>query len=200
MNINVTLQYGAIEAEISGEDRDEVQSELLEFIEFLNENEDDLNLNLSPQQPDADVTQDSGPAVDEGSEHPLAPTARQLGVSVEDLDDVIYVDSDLEEDPQLLIDSEDLGENTVEQQRNAMYALLYVWDECYNNGRMPTSKLNELLELGGISSNNLYRARRGEGQGKFDSQGQGPSASVRLTGVGERAAKTMLQDLVSADS
>lgn len=201
MTIKVTLNYGPIEAEISGEDRDEVQSELLGFIEFLKENEGDLELGLPLQQPTPD---DVGAAVAsearDGDDRPLATIARELGVSTDDLDDVIYVDPNLEEDPQLLLDPDDFGSTTVEQQRNAAYVLLYVWDECYGNDRMRTSKLNDIFALAGISTNNLYLAWRDEGQGKFDSQGQGPSASVSLTGVGVRTAKTVLQDLVNADS
>lgn len=201
MTLTVTLTYGPIEAEISGEDREEVQGELLDFIEFLNENEEDLKLSLPSQKATSDGVEDAAVSEEEGGdEHPLDPIASELGVPTDDLDDVIYVDPDFEEDPQLLLDADDFGSTTIDQQRNAAYVLLYVWDECYGNDRMRTSKLNDIFALAGISTNNLYLAWRDEGQGKFDSQGQGPSASVSLTGVGERTAKTVLQDLVSPDT
>lgn len=200
MNITTTLRYGPIETEISGEGWEEVQRELLAFIEFLNEHEEELQLDSPMQHPPLNTEVAADPSDGGGGEeHPLTAIASELDIPLDDLDEIVYVDPDFDEDPQLLLDPDEYGETTVEQQRNAAYVLLYVWDKCYGNDRMETSKLNDIFALGGISTNNLYRAWRDEGQGKFDPQGQGPSASVALTGVGERTARTVLQELASED-
>lgn len=201
MNITATLRYGPIETEIAGEDREEVEQELLAFIEFINENEDELELELPARRQSAESEAVSSQSLEgDNEENPLAPIANELGISLDNLDEVVYVDPDLDENPQLLLDAEEYGEKTVEQQRNAAYVLLYVWMKCYGNDRMESSRLRDILALGSISTANLYRAWRDEGQGKFDSQGKGPGASVALTGVGERTARTVLQDLASEDS
>lgn len=198
MTVTVTLTYGPIEAEISGEDREEVQSELINFIDFVNENSEQLQVEAPPAP--APASGGSGEAVETVEEsiddHPLAPLAKKLGVDPADLDKIVYVDPDFEEEPQVLVEPESLGQSTVEQQRTAAYVLLYIWDEVYDDGRMRTTKLKDILELAGVSTSNLDRAWKNEGEGKFDSQGYGRSATVGLTGVGKRNALSRFQELV----
>ncbi len=44
MEITVTLHHAALEAEFEGQDRDEIQSEVLDFINFIDENSEDLDV------------------------------------------------------------------------------------------------------------------------------------------------------------
>lgn len=198
MAITVTLTYGPIEAEISGEDRDEVQEELIGFIEFLEENSEQLQIEAPAAPTTASGESEGATEATAAStdDHPLAPLAKKLGIEPADLDEIVYVDPDFEDEPQVLVEPDGLGESTIEQQRTAAYVLLYIWDNVYDNSRMKTSKLKEILELAGVSSSNLNRAWNNEGEGKFDSRGYGPSASVGLTGVGKRTALSRFKDLV----
>lgn len=215
MELVVELDTGPVNAEFSGEDWSEVEPELQGLINFLEKNHETLS-EIAPYSTNPQYTGDvagadgaapnggldseaSGEADSKPDEGPLASLVRKTGKSVEGLDDLVYVDPDGEELPQVLAEKSVLGGSKAERQRNAAYMILAVWDECYGEERMKTSDFKDILTMSGISDNNLYNAWVGAGKGDFHSTGQGPSATVGLTGPGKRQALKVFQSLADSD-
>jgi hypothetical protein len=203
MEIKLMLEYGPIDAEFIGDDREELESEFESFLDFVNENSDRLNGLEVPESREMG-TNGAGQSANENGEasstdgsqqSPLASLARKADTTTKVLNDIVYVDPDKEEDPQVLIDKGKLGSNKTERQRTAAYILLRIWEDCYDEERMDTSKLMNILAMSGISDNDLYNAWKGPGKGDFDSRGKGSSATVGLTGPGKRKALKVLKDL-----
>lgn len=212
MELNVTLDYGSLNAEFQGGDREEIQDGLAKFVEFLNENDElfdgidnhgpidapEEQADLDPERwedSESDSESNNGQNINSNqSENPLAPLARKMGISVDVLDEIVYVDPEGEEMPQLMADKQFFGDSTTERQRTAAYILLKVWEECYEGeDRMKTSNLKTLLTMADISDNNLYNAWAGPGKGDFNPTGRGDAATVGLTGPGGRQAMKELR-------
>lgn len=204
--MSVKLDYGPLNAEFQGGDKDEIQTNLIEFVEFLKENEEVLgSIDVSTDgAAGAEVPSDSNSnasdgAGDQGSnEHPLAPLAHHLGEPPETLEELIYVSVENEELPQLLVeDVDELGDSVVERQRNAALVLLLVWEECYGKSKMKTSDIKDVFSRMDISTSNTYRAWE---KSSFKQRGQGSSATIQLRGPGEREAYSILRELLGDGS
>lgn len=220
MEVTFNLQFGPLDAEFTGGDREELQENLVKFVEFLEENGEIFDgIDIEPpsetpegapgvdsgyweqkaQQEQAQSQQDTS-GRDEGEESVLYPIARKVGASVADLEELVYVDEDGDEHPQLLIDDIDrLGDTVPERQRNAALILLLVWHDCYGEEKMKTSLLKDILSMADISTNHLSRAWSDKGEGWFDPRGYGQSATIKLLGPGKRQARSVLKDLVEDD-
>lgn len=218
MEITVTLNHGFLNAEFTAEDREELEEDLIGFIEFLQENEDefdDIELlgnpmisdgkpslaaepqNVESQTEERKVKTEGEPTTLD--DHPLNPVAQKTGVGVGKLDEIVYADSDGEEMPQLLINKNELGGSKAERQRHASYLLLLVWEDCYGENRMKNSELKTLLSMASISDNNVHNMWKGAGKGMFDTTGRGSSATITLTGPGKREALKFIKKLVETD-
>lgn len=211
----MTVDYGPLNAEFQGGDQEELQDNLVEFVEFLEENDDvfdairasyngnggsatsDINAGYIEEGTEEQTNGESVGEVEE-EDHPLKSLARNANTSTETLDDIIYVDPDGEEKPQLLVSKKHLGGTKAERQRTAAYILLRVWEDCYGEERMKTSELKSLLTMANIKEDKLYNAWKGAGKGDFDPTGRGESATVGLTGPGRRQAIKVLQQLVES--
>gem|GEM_PF-2380843 len=210
MEVTLTLDHGPLHAEVTGEDWETVESEVVEIAEFLGENDDLFeNLDVDATEPteeeqselgsnfweDSEEPDDGEPAPDE-SNHALAPLAREIDVPPTDIEDIVFADASGTDNPQIITDNSVLGDSKTGRQRNATYFLLLVWDYCYDEKRVKNSKVKTVLSLSGISDKSLYNIwSYGEYKGHFDQQGRGSSATVSLTGPGEREAKIRLQSL-----
>lgn len=216
MQLTITLNHGPLDVEFNGDDREELQEELLGFSQFIEENsgifdgvEFSNGKSTDEEEPgiDSDYWEEKaenggsseGDSKTNGRDHPLASLARQTGSSVDRLDEIIYVDPEGEEPPQLLIDKSRLGSKKAERQRHAAYLLLLVWENCYEEERMKNSDLKRTLSIANISDNNLYNAWAGAGKGNFDPSGRGASATLGLTGPGEREALKLMKKLAEED-
>lgn len=215
MELVVEFDTGLVNAELKGDSWAEIEPELQGMIGFLQDEDGALSEiathSILPQHT-AGVTKavgaasgavpPSGKREDAGSDPdggPLAALVRKTGKSVDELDELVYVDPDGEELPQVLADKSVIGDSKAERQRNAAYMILAVWDECYGEERMKTSDFKDILTMSGISDNNLYNAWVGAGKGDFHSTGQGPSATVGLTGPGKRQALKVFQSLADSE-
>ncbi|MFK8214525.1 hypothetical protein [Haloferax volcanii] len=225
MEITVSLRQGPLDVEFVAEDREQLETDLVEFVGFLNENSEVFDGLESPSrkeelaegQPGVDSDfwtekakqqseqQEPTPEPQEpdeqtgDSDHPLSNIARKTGVDVKTLDEIVYVDPEGEETPQILIDKSELGDSKSARQRHAAYIILTVWEECYGEERMKNSELKTILSLAGISENHLYNAWSGAGKGNFDPTGRGASATTGLTGPGKREALKFIQELVEEE-
>lgn len=216
MEITVTLDHGFLDAEFTAENREELEENLLGFVKFLQKNEDEFEEmeflgksvvadgqpSLGTESPEVESRSGDTKSVTEQEtettsqeDHPLEPIARQTGVTIEKLDEIVYADPEGEETPQLLIEKSKLGGNKAERQRHASYVLLLVSEDCYGQERMKTSELKTILSMGNISDNNLYNMWKGAGKGMFDPTGKGASATIALTGPGKRKALKFIKEL-----
>lgn len=218
MEITLTLNQGALDAEFKGADREELEDNLLQFMEFLEENEETLGgveftydeedtrdePGLDPEyweEKEEQENKDEGERENKQNGGPLSTVARTTGVTVEDLSDVIYVDLEGEQLPQLMFeDKTRLGDTKVDRQRNVSLLLLLAWHKAYGEERVKTSELKTSLSMSQVSESNLYNMwQSGKGEGWFDPSGRGNSATIALRGPGEREAYKLLRKLFKKD-
>lgn len=216
MELNVALEYGPLKAEFQGEDRSEIQDNLIEFVEFLDEHEEvfssiDIIANgiVDKNAGDADRTE-TGMNNESSSEisnadqtkaeddNPLAPLARRLNKPIEAVEELIYVSVENDELPQLILDEPELlGDSVVERQQNAALIVLLVWDKCYGQSKMKVSDIKDIFSIMDISTSNTHRAWE---KGYFQQTGKGAAATVRLRGPGEREGYSLLRDLLEENT
>lgn len=205
MEITLTLNYGALDAEFRGEDREELEENLLEFMEFLNANEEIFNgIELTYDEEEesgetevqAAVTQDwtskqsKQEVVTTGKFTDLAERAR---VDQEPLEKFLNMPTDDEKVPYLRLDDFEegvdvLGSARYEKQGRASLILCYLWQEFRDVEEVNSADLNEALHISGINPKNrknMYRALDGDADGYFT---RDPSGDVGLTQGGELAA------------
>lgn len=201
MKVTATLDYGPLDIELSSENREEVEKNLLGIIEFIDENREEFEESgLKVQSKDGnhqaelDSAEWSGDTGDKAgsADDPLADLARELNVVSRKLNEIVYVDPDEEERPYLMVEGDKLGDSVPEIQRNAAFVLLTVLKECYHEDEMKTSEFKHILTVAEISDNDLYKAWD---ESVIDSSGRGRSATISLTGPGRREAKSVLKDL-----
>ena len=192
MEITITVERGPIEAQFQGSTWEDIEEELQGFVDFTENN----NLLVSKDLKGSDQNEEWKPESSDDPEDPLQPIATKVDTTVDELRDIIYVDPELEQIPQVTIEKDILGGKKAERQRHASYLILYVWKNCYGEERMSTSQLKEILSMAGISESKLANMRQGSGKGFFDSTGRGASSTIALTGPGEREALKYLKSLV----
>jgi hypothetical protein len=204
MQITATLDYGPLEIEVSSDEREEVQQNLLEIVEFLEESGDALEeVEIQPRaqasQTELDSSEwtDNDPQQSTANDSPLSGISKELGVSAESLEEIVYVDSDGEERPQVMIDGDELGDSVPETQLNAALIILTVSEECYGEEVLDTSEFKDILALSGISESNLYRAWD---ESLINQSGKGNASTITLKGPGRREAKKLLCDIAESVS
>lgn len=216
MELSVTLDYGPLNAEFQGGDQDEIQENLVEFVNFLEEHKDvieaieastistgsmgDVDASTTeartengggPSESDAEVDSATG-------DNPLSPLASRLNKPVEELEELIYVSVENGDLPQLLVDNPDrLGDSVVERQRNVAMVVLLVWEKCYDQTKMKVSDIKDILSMMDISTSHTYRAWE---KSYFKQTGTGPASSIQLRGPGERNAYSLLRELLEDSS
>ncbi|APX95726.1 hypothetical protein [Natronorubrum daqingense] len=205
MEITATVDYGTLEIELSSDEREEVQQNLLEVIDFLEENNEafkglDLTVQNGSSQTELSATEWSNndgqqeQSKDDGSS--LKSLARKFDVTIEAINEIVFVDPFGEERPQLMANSEQLGSSVPERQRHAAFIILTVLEECYDEEEIETAEFKELLTFAGISDGNLYRAW----DDSLFQTGKGRSAKVSLKGPGKREAKKYLKALLESNA
>lgn len=203
MEITATLDYGSLEVELSSDKREEVEQNLLEVVGFLEENDeifDGLNRAVQGDYSQAELGKAKWTENDTHQEpsedgSPLDKLERKLGVTTEFIDEIVYVDPDGEEQPQLMVDGDRLGGSVPERQRHAAFIILTVLKECYNEKEMQTSQFKDILAFAEISDSNLHRAWD---DSLFEQSGMGGSAKVTLKGPGKREAKKFFKELAQS--
>lgn len=212
METTAKLKFGPLEVEIRAQNDDDYRSEILELIQFIEENRDsfeDIGSGISPPEiPSSGAESLSLEEVgeeevmdeekrDDETSGPLGAISSRLRVSESELENFIYVDPDGDNFPILYIDEVgDIGNRKTDRQRVASLILLYVWHECYGESRIKSSSLKDALELSNVSSSGMGNMYQGDGDRYFDRRGRGPSATVSLTPPGKRQARKMLKILL----
>jgi hypothetical protein len=161
MEITLTVNYGPINAEISGEDREKLQKELLEFVNFLGEEKDNLSTLSTPKgnfESEDEGTQaplsgwedtDSDPNPSSSStsqdntrtETEFASLSTKTGINEETLDKLFELPDDDEGPPSLNMYHFDkgvlrLGNARNQRQAQASSLLMLVWEECLDKKKI----------------------------------------------------------------
>jgi len=211
METTVKLEYGPIEVEIHAFEDEDYQKEVLDLIEFIEQNQESLeDLGGEDQSPNLTPSETGSASLEEFTENgdevgeeieqesgPFSSIASKIRVPESELERCFYVDLDGEDPPVIYLDEVgNIGDRKTDRQRVASLALLYLWHELYDLDRVKSSSLKDALELSDISSNGMGNMYQGDGDRYFDRRGRGPSATVGLTPPGERQARKVLQRLV----
>lgn len=220
METTVTLGYGPVEFEIHALKDDDYKEEVLEILEFIDENEDKFStIGIDMKSPEIEDSKteetslevfterdeekeekenDENEASTEREEQgPLGEIANRLKVRISRLEEFVYIDEKKESYPVIYPEEVgELGERKVDKQRVASLILLYLWHDFYDQERIKSTELKDALELSDISSDGMGNMYQGEGDRYFDRRGRGPSATVRLTPPGKRQARKHLKNLL----
>lgn len=199
MEVTLTLKYGPANAEVTGEDREDVQDEFLELSEFLRNNQEEIH-SLAAQPENGTVQtsldQPSSPAQDVDSL--LTPVAERTQVDIATIGELFDVPEDEEEVPHLKLynfeeGEEVLGTNRNEQQARGSLMLLYLWHECRDVDEVESGQLSTALNHSYISPerrDSMYSALGGDADNYFNRNG-----SISLTPPGEHTAREEIQSL-----
>jgi len=215
MEITITLDHGPLDAEFTGEEREEIEENLLAFIEFLEENEDIFggsgfsieegnengNPGLDPdywedRQDTPDETHDDG-GTDSGTTFGSIPS--RTDIDEETLNRYFGIDPDEAEPPYLSFAVEVLGESgnsRSEKQMRGSLILLTLWRECHGVEEVRSPQLKDALRISGIDDDALYAMygfNDDEGDRYFRRDGSGANTDIALTLPGEREGYDQIQ-------
>ncbi|QLK26369.1 hypothetical protein HYG81_01750 [Natrinema zhouii] len=224
MEITLTLNRGPLDAEFKGEDLTELEENLLQFMEFLEKNEETLEgVELTynevdtedepgldadhwekKQEESAQTTQDDD-IPSQGSvavNSDLKAIVKRTDFSPSTIDNYFDIDPEGEEPPYLNFDVETLGESgnsRSEKQMRASLILLTLWRECNKIEEVRSPSLKDALRISGIDDTdtfNMYQFNDGEGDRYFRRDGSGANTDISLTMPGKREGFDQIQRTV----
>lgn len=208
MKLRITLDLGPINAELSGENREELQEELLEFVEFIEQNNETFEGIKFVQDHSGEKTELEGgetpPTVTKSShsEDQFGDVPEKTDIDQETLDRFFDIDASGEEPPYLNFDAAVLGESGTsrsEKQMRGSLILLTLWRECVGVETVTSSDLKDALRVSGVDDTNLYNMygfNDNEGNRYFRRDGTGANTEVSLTLPGKREGYDQIQRTV----
>lgn len=209
MEFTLTLDHGPLQAEVTGEEREEVKEEFLEFSSFFQEHEQEIMSLLD--QSDEGVRQTpatgwQGVRVPEGINDALSPVVERTHVEIEVLSELVDILTEEEGDeeekvPRLNLhkleeEAEVLGSSRKDRQARGSLMLLYLWKKCLDVDDIESGKLNTALSYSEINPQRrdaMYSALDGNADGYFNRNGL-----ISLTPTGEHAAREEIKLLAEA--
>lgn len=213
MEVTITLRYGAIDAEFTGEDREQVQGELLGFINFIEENQDSLSsFPIASENDKSEPGEEQTSATDWSTSDPaetgtdssgtsgFQSFSQKTGVPAEYLAKLFEIPDDEDGVPSLNMYHFDegtleLGSYRNQRQAQASALLLYAWEECLGEKKIPYEKLDEALVASDIETERrdaMGQAFSNDASDWFDSDG----SKIYLLGQGKNHVGDLLDDLV----
>lgn len=211
MNFTANIKHGPLDIEIQSDDQEEVQEAVMEFVRFLDNNEELFEgLNYTPR-PTPNTPVDGGSVVSQTPE-PREPgpqvtsreghfsdIAERIGVDEATLDELFELPDDKDEPPFLKLyqfeeGPEVLGSSRKDRQARGSLILLYLWKECRGVEEVESAELNNGLSYSDISPERrdaMYSALEGAADNYFDRGGV-----ISLTVRGEHAAHEEIKDLM----
>lgn len=217
MEITLTLNYGPINVEISGEDGEEVRGEVSNFLELFGEDIQDLPDSSPPDreqvpeeeaQTPATKWTEPGPDTAVETEPSAAPNkeasefsslATKTGVDAGRISELFELPKDDEGTPSLnLYHFEEgalrLGNARNQRQAQASTLLLYVWEECLGEKQISFDRLDQALVNSDIEiqrRKNMTQAFSTDASDWFESNG----SQIYLVGKGKNHARELIQEL-----
>lgn len=198
MRFRITLNLGGLNAELVGENRQEIQDELVEFINFIEQNGDVLESYLAPETGGTGGTRSAKDARKDIEEPPLhtaddfGDIPDRTGFDTTTLSRYFDLDPDGDEPPYLNFDAEVLGESgssRSEKQMRASLILFTLWRECSGVEKVMSPDLKDALRISGIDDTkvaNMYQFNNSEGNRYFRREGSGQNTEMELTLPGRR--------------
>lgn len=218
MELTVTLNHGPINAEFTGEEREEIEENLLQFMEFLDENEEVF---AGVENPDSEENLEGTHELDpdyweERQEEPVSTSGNDVpetdvsygsipdrtGLDEEAIVQYFDIDPEGEEPPYLNFDIEVLGEegnSRSEKQMRGSLILMTLWRECNGIESVRSPELKDALRISGIddtNTSNMYQFNDGEGDRYFRREGSGANTDISLTMPGKREGFDQIEQTV----
>jgi hypothetical protein len=200
MNFKIVIDYANVQAEVTGEDREELQQELLDLVTFINENEETFTAAGVPKQGDGSQADPESEQEISGSEETtlsdfdgaFGEIPGRTGIEESTLGDYFDIDPSGEEPPFLNFDPEILGESgssRSEKQMRASLILFTLWREAMGVDEVKSPELKDALRVSGVDDTSLYAMygfNNGEGDRYFSREGSGENTDISLRLPGKR--------------
>jgi hypothetical protein len=210
MEIALTFRYGPFDIEIEG-NKEEVESDLVEFVEFLQENEEPLRgMESLPVNEEETETEQS--RLGELEEHQVAESETETterdtisygdipnrtGLDRQALSEYFDIDSEGQEPPHLNFDTELLGDSRKERQMRGSLILLTLWRECNDAEDVRSPQLKDALHISGIDDEHLYAMfNHDEYDRYFRREGSGANTDISLTMSGKRNGFDQIEEAI----
>lgn len=198
MNYRATIDIGLLELEVQGAEREVIESEIIELVHFIKENEDKLDLtteSLLSLSESSGSSADSQPETDTSVFSSITDRTR---VSSDILAKLFEIPEDEAEPPYIRTfefeeESEVLGSSRKDRQARGSLILLYLWKECLGVEEVDSENLNAALSYSDISPERrdaMYSALEGKADNFFNRNG-----ILSLTPPGEHAARDEIKAL-----
>jgi len=220
MEVTITLDHGPLNAEFTGEEREELEDNLLAFVEFLEENEDIFdspdfsveqveggeNTELDPDYWE-EQQEESGEEIPDQSNHEPEPDLdinygsipNRTDFGEETLSQYFDIDPEGEEPPYLNFDPEVLeesGSSRSERQMRSSLIILTLWRECTGAEEVRSPDLKDAVRISGVDDNGLFNMdqfNNGEGDRYFRRDSSGANTDISLTLPGKREGYDQIQ-------
>lgn len=210
MEFSATIEYGPLNAEVKGGEREQIEEEVLGFIEFIEENSDKIDGieihsgGSGGQDGPGNSTNGAGGgsshSYTDGSAEKFEAIAQRARTDAGTITQFLNYPDDDDKVPYLSLDvfeeeEEILGSSRREKQARASLMLLYLWQEVGGVEEVESANLNTALQTSRISPKsrkNMYKALDGEADSYFSRDNQG---NVGLKQAGEITAVDQITDL-----
>ncbi|MDG5778889.1 hypothetical protein VB779_15600 [Haloarculaceae archaeon H-GB11] len=218
MEITITLDYGPLDVEFTGGEREELEENLIAFIEFLEEDEaifgnSDFAIDQEPGEESPGLDPDYWESQQESTQEPDSTESSVAAISFGSipnrtdidegtLDGYFDIDPEGEEPPYLNFDVDILGESgnsRSEKQMRGSLILMTLWREGNGIEEIGSSDLKDALRISGIDDESLYAMygfNNDEGDRYFRRDGSGANTEITLTMPGEREGFDQIQRTV----
>lgn len=213
MELSVTLNYGPLNAEFSGGDQEEIQDNLVEFVEFLKENEETFEgveiqtresggFNTPPEtgSQTTDVNRESSGGKNLSSGTPFDRIVRQTGTEPDFLAKLIELPNSDDGVPSLNLyhfdeGTEVLGRHRNQRQAQASALLLYIWEECLGKKKIDYESLDEALIESDIETERRDAMGQAFGDTARDWFEFEEGEAIWVVGTGKNKARDLIEEL-----
>jgi len=208
MEVTLTFRYGPLDIEIEG-NKEEVENNLVEFVEFLQENEDPLRgMEFLPVDREETEQSSLGELEEQQEVESEIETAEEdtiaygdipnrTGLDRQVLSEYFDIDSEGEEPPHLNFDTEILGDSRKERQMRGSLILLTLWRECNDAEDVRSPQLKDALHISGIDDDHLYAMfNHNEYDRYFRREGSGANTDISLTMSGKRNGFDQIEEAI----
>jgi hypothetical protein len=217
MNLELTVEYGSITAEIEATDEDDYTKVLEELAEFAEdhpefvkrtdfqsvtnepnqekEHSESMDADLSKFSDESSIDSKENSNTQEVENDMLQPLLERLDVSEGDFIRTFEVAEDVT--PRILAPEELSGETKSEQMLNAALILSTVWQDCYGREWLKSSDLSDALEQSGLGDRTDYIYNQDDWQRLLNKNGQGRGTKIKPTRLGEDRAEELIEAMVN---